>query len=149
MKPKNVRVVARPLDNLPPVGEAVSMGYGDDLHTPPGIDCAADVNRRRVVTAMAGACRPSYFSSKRSWSVVAPRMVFSSYLFVFYLLPLALGAYYLAPLRVRNFVLTAFSYLFYGWANPLFLFLLLGSTLLDYTSGLLIAQSEGERIGGE
>jgi alginate O-acetyltransferase complex protein AlgI len=76
-------------------------------------------------------------------------MVFSSYLFVFYLLPLALGAYYLAPLRVRNFVLTAFSYLFYGWANPLFLFLLLGSTLLDYTSGLLIARSEGERIGGE
>ncbi|MET0165040.1 MAG: MBOAT family O-acyltransferase [Vicinamibacterales bacterium] len=76
-------------------------------------------------------------------------MVFSSYLFVFYLLPLALGAYYLAPLRVRNFVLTAFSYLFYGWANPLFLFLLLGSTLLDYTSGLLIARSEGERIGRE
>ena len=76
-------------------------------------------------------------------------MVFSSYLFVFYLLPLALGADHLAPLRVRNFVLTAFSYLFYGWANPLFLFLLLGSTLLDYTSGLLIARSEGERIGGE
>ena len=76
-------------------------------------------------------------------------MVFSSYLFVFYLLPLALGAYYLAPLRVRNFVLTAFSYLFYGWANPLFLFLLLGSTLLDYTAGLLMARSEGERIGGE
>ena len=66
-------------------------------------------------------------------------MVFSSYLFLFYLLPLALFAYYIAPMRARNLVLTLFSYVFYGWANPLFLFLLLGSTLLDYTSGLLIA----------
>ncbi len=70
-------------------------------------------------------------------------MVFSSYLFLFYLLPLALFAYYAAPTRARNLVLTLFSYLFYGWANPLFLLLLLGSTLLDYTSGLLIAKSEG------
>jgi alginate O-acetyltransferase complex protein AlgI len=76
-------------------------------------------------------------------------MVFSSHLFVFYLLPLALAGYYLAPLRARNLVLTLFSYLFYGWANPLFLFLLLGSTLLDYASGLLIARADGTRIGNE
>ena len=41
-----------------------------------------------------------------------------------------------------------FSYVFYGWANPLFLLLLLGTTLLDYTSGLLIAKSEGVLVGG-
>ena len=76
-------------------------------------------------------------------------MVFSSYLFLFYLLPLALFVYYLAPIRGRNLVLSLFSYLFYGWANPLFLFLLLGSTLLDYTSGLLIAKSEGVYVGNE
>jgi alginate O-acetyltransferase complex protein AlgI len=76
-------------------------------------------------------------------------MVFSSYLFLFYLLPLALFVYYLAPIRARNLVLSLFSYLFYGWANPLFLFLLLGSTLLDYTSGLLIAKSEGVLVGDE
>jgi alginate O-acetyltransferase complex protein AlgI len=76
-------------------------------------------------------------------------MVFSSYLFLFYLLPLALFAYYIAPMRARNLVLTLFSYVFYGWANPLFLFLLLGSTLLDYTSGLLIAKSEGVFVGNE
>jgi alginate O-acetyltransferase complex protein AlgI len=76
-------------------------------------------------------------------------MVFSSYVFVFYLLPLALAAYYLTPVRVRNLILTLFSYLFYGWANPLFLFLLLGSTLLDYSAGLLIARSEGTRVGDE
>jgi alginate O-acetyltransferase complex protein AlgI len=70
-------------------------------------------------------------------------MVFSSFLFLFYLLPLALFVYYVAPVRRRNLVLSLFSYLFYGWANPLFLLLLLGSTLLDYTAGLLIARSEG------
>ena len=47
-------------------------------------------------------------------------MVFSSYLFLFYFLPLALALYYAAPGRLRHGVLTAFSYLFYGWANPLF-----------------------------
>src|SRR5262245_64569170 len=76
-------------------------------------------------------------------------MVFSSYLFLFYLLPLALFAYYVVPIRTRNLMLTVFSYIFYGWANPLFLFLLLGSTLLDYTSGLLIARSEGVLVGKE
>jgi alginate O-acetyltransferase complex protein AlgI len=74
-------------------------------------------------------------------------MVFSSYLFLFYLLPLALAAYYIAPMRARNLVLTFFSFVFYAWANPLFLLLLLGTTLLDYTAGLLIAKSDGTLIG--
>jgi alginate O-acetyltransferase complex protein AlgI len=76
-------------------------------------------------------------------------MVFSSYLFLFYLFPLALLAYYCAPIRGRNLILSLFSYVFYGWANPLFLLLLIGSTLLDYTAGLLIARSEGTWVGHE
>ncbi|HAA48078.1 MAG TPA: transcriptional regulator, partial [Planctomycetaceae bacterium] len=47
-------------------------------------------------------------------------VVFSSHLFVFYFLPLALLLYYAAPGRLRHVLLTALSYLFYGWANPLF-----------------------------
>ena len=50
-------------------------------------------------------------------------MVFSSYLFLFYFLPLALALYHAAPTRARHLVLTALSYVFYGWANPLFRFL--------------------------
>ena len=76
-------------------------------------------------------------------------MVFSSYIFLFYLLPLALAAYYVAPIRRRNLVLSLFSYLFYGWANPIFLLLLIGTTVLDYTAGLLIARSEGVLVGNE
>jgi len=45
-------------------------------------------------------------------------MVFSSHLFVFYFLPLALLGYYLLPLRGKHIALTLFSYVFYGWANP-------------------------------
>jgi hypothetical protein len=41
-------------------------------------------------------------------------MVFSSYLFLFYFLPLALALYYAAPRRLRHAVLTGLSYLFYG-----------------------------------
>ena len=47
-------------------------------------------------------------------------MVFSSHLFIFYFLPLALLLYYAMPQRGRNLLLTLVSYVFYGWANPLF-----------------------------
>jgi alginate O-acetyltransferase complex protein AlgI len=65
-------------------------------------------------------------------------MVFSSPLFLFYFLPPALLLYYAAPKRARHFTLTAVSYVFYGWANPLFSFLLLLSTLIDYIAGLVM-----------
>ncbi len=47
-------------------------------------------------------------------------MVFSSYLFIFFFLPLALLGYYTAPKKLRHLALTIFSYIFYGWANPSF-----------------------------
>ena len=68
-------------------------------------------------------------------------MVFSSHLFLFYFLPLALLFYYLVPKRVRHLNLTLMSYLFYGWANPSFIFLMLFSTLVDYFCGLVIAEA--------
>ncbi len=66
-------------------------------------------------------------------------MVFSSHLFIFWFLPLALGLYYLSPRPVRHLGLTLVSYLFYGWANPLFVVLMFGSTLIDYVCGLVIS----------
>jgi len=70
-------------------------------------------------------------------------MVFSSYLFLFYFLPLALLLYYAAPRRVQHLALTALSYLFYGWANPLFVVLLLASTAVDFAAGGVIASHPG------
>jgi alginate O-acetyltransferase complex protein AlgI len=66
-------------------------------------------------------------------------MVFSSFLFLFYFLPVALVSYYAVPRRAQHLILTLLSFVFYGWANPLFSFLLLFSTLIDYIAGLVIA----------
>ncbi len=66
-------------------------------------------------------------------------MVFSSHLFIFYFLPLALAAYYALPWRLKNLTLVVLSYLFYGWANPAFVLVMLFSTAVDYACGLTIA----------
>ena len=73
-------------------------------------------------------------------------MVFSSHVFVFYFLPLALLAYYAMPRRGKHLGLTLASYVFYGWCNPAFVFLMMGSTAVDYACGLVI-QRAPERAG--
>lgn len=65
-------------------------------------------------------------------------MVFSSHLFLFWFLPLALCLYYAVHGKARHALLTLLSYLFYGWTNPLFVVLLLVSTLIDYCCGLIL-----------
>ena len=67
-------------------------------------------------------------------------MVFSSHLFLFWFLPIALCIYYAVRGRTRHAVLTLLSYIFYGWTNPLFVLLLFLSTLIDYCCGLYIMQ---------
>jgi len=63
-------------------------------------------------------------------------MVFSSHLFLFYFLPVALLVYYALPRWAKHVALTLLSYVFYGWANPLFFVLMLASTVVDYVCGL-------------
>ena len=67
-------------------------------------------------------------------------MVFSSHLFLFYFLPLALVLYYVSPRWGKHLALTLLSYLFYGWANPLFVVLMMASTVVDYVAGLVISR---------
>ena len=62
-------------------------------------------------------------------------MVFSSLLFLFRFLPLALAAYYLAPKKLRNLILFLSSLIFYAWGEPVYVVLILFSTLLDYMTG--------------
>ena len=71
-------------------------------------------------------------------------MVFSSYIFIFYFLPLALVLYYIVKGRYRHLLLTLISYVFYGWANPVFVLLMLGSTIIDYICGLFISEQWGK-----
>ena len=78
-------------------------------------------------------------------------MVFTSHIFLFGFLPLALLLYFLSPKRWRALTLTLISYVFYGWWNPWFTILMFGSTLLDYQCGRVITRegaSERARKGG-
>ncbi len=76
-------------------------------------------------------------------------MVFSSHVFLFYFLPLALAGYFAAPERMRQGILTIFSYAFYGWANPLFMGLMLFSTLIDYVCGMALTGGRDVRLEPE
>jgi alginate O-acetyltransferase complex protein AlgI len=48
---------------------------------------------------------------------------------------------------MRTFFLTVLSYAFYGWANPLFVLLMFGSTVVDFACGLIIAAPAREADG--
>jgi len=67
-------------------------------------------------------------------------VVFSSHIFLFWFLPIALLLYYVVPKSWRSLTLTLQSYVFYGWWNPWFTVLMLVSTLIDYLSGLVISR---------
>jgi alginate O-acetyltransferase complex protein AlgI len=66
-------------------------------------------------------------------------MVFSSFVFLFLFLPIVLLLYYVCPARGRNVVLLAASLLFYAWGEPVYVLIMLFSTVFDYTNGRLIA----------
>lgn len=66
-------------------------------------------------------------------------MVFSSLLFLFRFLPIVLVCYYVVPRRFRNFVLFLFSLIFYAWGEPVYVCLLLLSSVVDYALGRLAA----------
>ena len=80
-------------------------------------------------------------------------MVFTTYIFVFYFLPIVLVLYYGLPWlagvgglsrqgmsRGRNAFLLAASYVFYGWWDPWFLLLMLAVTAANYCCGVVIGR---------
>lgn len=65
-------------------------------------------------------------------------MVFSSIPFLFYFLPLVLLVYFIVPKKIRNLILFIFSLVFYAWGEPVYVVLMLFSTVVDFTHGMLI-----------
>lgn len=59
-------------------------------------------------------------------------MVFSSIVFLLFFFPLFLLTYYLVGKKYKNLVILLFSIFFYSWGAPLFIFVILGSTFLDF-----------------
>lgn len=65
-------------------------------------------------------------------------MVFSSLVFLFIFLPVTLLIYFLSPRKIKNIVLLMASLIFYAWGEPVYIFLMLFSSVVDYIHGLLI-----------
>lgn len=59
-------------------------------------------------------------------------MVFSSTIFLLYFLPFFLLIYFSADVRFKNYVALAFSVFFYAWGAPDFIFIVLGSVIVDF-----------------
>lgn len=59
-------------------------------------------------------------------------MVFSSITFLLFFLPLFILTYIASPVRLKNWIILIFSLIFYAWGAPKFIFILLGSTILDF-----------------
>lgn len=71
-------------------------------------------------------------------------MVFSSLLFLFRYLPLVLLLYFICPAKLKNALLFIVSLVFYAWGEPIYVVLMLFSTLVDYIHGLLVAKFKSE-----
>jgi len=71
-------------------------------------------------------------------------MVFSSLTFLIGFLPATLGLYFLAPARWRNAVLFIVSLIFYAWGEPLYIGLMIFSTVLDYCCGRAAERYRGQ-----
>lgn len=65
-------------------------------------------------------------------------MVFSSLEFIFVFLASVLAVYYLVPPKARNIVLLLFSLVFYGWGEPVYVFLMIATITVDYICGYII-----------
>lgn len=71
-------------------------------------------------------------------------MVFSSTVFLFSFLPLFLAVYFLIPSRpAKNVVLLLFSLVFYAWGEPVYVWLMVGSIVMNWAIGLFIAHAQG------
>jgi alginate O-acetyltransferase complex protein AlgI len=76
-------------------------------------------------------------------------MIFSSQIFVFYFLPLVLCLYYAAPFRARTALIAISSYVFYGWANPIWALIMFVGSSVDYVCGILLLRLSGLPDDGE
>ncbi|HCA04812.1 MAG TPA: transcriptional regulator [Ruminococcaceae bacterium] len=65
-------------------------------------------------------------------------MVFSSLVFLFAYLPVTLLIYYIVPRKGRNLFLFFINLVFYGWGEPMLVFLMLFNVLFNYVGGWLV-----------
>lgn len=65
-------------------------------------------------------------------------LVFSSILFLFTFFAIVLVAYFIVPKKLRNLILFVSSLIFYAWGEPIYVVIMLFSTVVDYSHGILV-----------
>lgn len=65
-------------------------------------------------------------------------MVFSSLTFLYFYLPAVMIIYFICPNKFKNLFILISGLFFYAWGEPIYVLIMLLSTLIDYTAGRLI-----------
>ncbi|MDE6727011.1 MAG: MBOAT family protein, partial [Oscillospiraceae bacterium] len=65
-------------------------------------------------------------------------MVFSGLTFMLAFLPIILILYYAVPKKGKNIIILISGLLFYAWGEPLYVFVMILSTFIDYTAGRIM-----------
>ena len=71
-------------------------------------------------------------------------MLFSSPIFLFLFLPFVIAVCSLPGLKLRNRLLLLFSVVFYAWGEAFFVFLMLGSALVNYFLGRWVERQDND-----
>ena len=72
-------------------------------------------------------------------------MVFSTLVFLYLFLPLTLIIYYASPKKAKNLIILLSGILFYSWGEPIYVVVMLISTMIDYTAGLILNRFENNK----
>ncbi|GHU87013.1 alginate regulatory protein [Clostridia bacterium] len=74
-------------------------------------------------------------------------MIFAGLPFLYIFLPACLLLYFMMPtLKSKNVMLTALSLIFYAFGEPVWVLLLVVSSLVDYVNGIIISQNRGTKL---
>ena len=72
-------------------------------------------------------------------------MVFSSILFIFRFLPMAMILYFLTPTKFKNLTLLIVSLIFYSWGEPKYFLIMVASIVVDYLVSRGIEKSRNNK----
>ncbi|NEZ47275.1 MBOAT family protein [Clostridium niameyense] len=71
-------------------------------------------------------------------------MVFSSIIFIATFLPISLILYYITPKVMRNLILLLISLIFYAWGEPVYVLLMIFTTIFNFITGRIIGHNHSK-----
>lgn len=72
-------------------------------------------------------------------------MVFSSLTFLYIYLPIVMILYFISPMKVKNIIILVSGLFFYAWGEPVCVLIMLFSTAIDYTAGLVMHKYDDDQ----